>query len=324
MIWWAVAIGGCTCLALCIAAVLLDRGDVDAQRLRLLANVSRLTGLPEYRRAVRRHTVAAVTAIILLAVTFGAAVIAAARPTGLPSTAQRTAASQPEDVMLCVGGASTDRAVGAALRYFADRVQTLTSQRIGLTSPDRRVVPLTRDYQWAAAQFRDYTDSSDRPGRAGGTAATVAYVDYAGDVEDVLALCLTGFPSFDRPTAQRRSIIYIGPASLRAAGETRPTLFTTGAVRDLAQKAQVQINVVRTGPGGARLDDLARQTGGQSFSGDSDVAAHLSEVREHPPAQVAAAQESVEITSAETPDVPLALALTALTALVWWPLAVRR
>ena len=63
--------------------------------------------------------------------------------------------------MLCMGGPPTDPAVGATLRYFADRVKTFGTQRIGLTSPNRRVVPLTRDYQYAAAQFNKYAVASE-------------------------------------------------------------------------------------------------------------------------------------------------------------------
>jgi hypothetical protein len=150
------------------------------------------------------------------------------------------------------------------------------------------------------------------------------YVDYAGDVEDVVAMCVTGFPSQDRETAQRRSVIYVGPASLRVPGERRPTLFTTDAVRDLAQAARVQINIVSTGPGGARLDELARQTGGRSFSGASDVQARLSEIRQHPAAPTVTAHEAAAVRAAETPDVPLVLALVGLLALVLWPLVTRR
>ena len=50
----------------------------ERRRLRLLANVDRLTGLPEYRRAARLRTLSAVVAITLLTVIFGAAVVAAA------------------------------------------------------------------------------------------------------------------------------------------------------------------------------------------------------------------------------------------------------
>lgn len=316
--WWVVAIAGCLGLALCIAAVLLQPMSTERRRVRLLANVGRLTRLPEYRRAARLRTLSAVAAIALLTVTFGASVAAAARPTGLPSATRQSDEIQPEDIMLCMGGPPGDPAVRATLRYFAEQVKTFGTQRIGLSSADRRIVPMTRDYQYAAAQFNYYSAESD----AATWASPVSYVDYAGGVEDVLAMCLTGFPSFDEKAAQRRSLIYVGPGSRRASGETRPTLFTTDAVRDLATEADVQVNVLITGPANGALDALARETGGLSFLVNSTTTADLSEIRDHPPPPTASV--GAEVRSAETPDIPLVLALAALAGLALWPLVVRR
>jgi hypothetical protein len=322
--WWVVVIAGCVGLAICIAAVALVPMDTERRRLRLLANVGRLTQLSEYRRAVRLRTLAAVVSIVLLAVIFTAAVIVAARPTGLPSATRESEAVQPEDIMLCVAGPPTDPTVGAMLRYFAQRAPTFSTERIGLTSPNRRLVPLTRDYQYAAAKFSDYAALAERQGDVISWGSPVTYVDYAGGVEDALAMCLTGFPSFDQKAPQRRSLIYVGPGSLRATDETRPTLFTADAVHDLAQTAGVQINVIHTGSGGGALDALASDTGGRSFSGDPAVAtAQLSEIRKHPP-PTAAADDAALTRSAESPDIPLILALTALVGLVLWPLVVPR
>ena len=63
--------------------------------------------------------------------------------------------------MLCVDGPATDPAASATLRYFAEQVKTFSTQRIGLTSANRRVVPLTRDYQYAAAQFAGHHARGD-------------------------------------------------------------------------------------------------------------------------------------------------------------------
>jgi hypothetical protein len=319
--WWVVAIAGCVGLAICIAAVLMPMGT-GHRRVRLLANVGRLTRLPEYRRAARLRTLSAVVAIVLLTVIFGASVVAAARPVGLPSAARQSEGMQPEDIMLCMGGPPTDPAVRATLRYFADQVKTFSTQRIGLTSVNRRIVPLTRDYQYAAAQLNDFAAASEQPGDAAAWAPAVAYVNYAGGVEDVLALCLTGFPSFDQKAAQRRSLIYVGPGSRRAPEETRPTLFTTNAVRDLVEAGGVQVNVLNTGPENGALEALAWQTGGRSFSANSNTTADLSEVRDHPPPPTASVNTAAR--SIETPDVPLVLALVALAGLVLWPVMVRR
>jgi hypothetical protein len=322
--WWVVAILGCVAMAMCIGAVLLQPMGSERRRLRLLANVGRLTRLPEYRRAARLRTLSAVVALSLLVLAFGAAVVAAARPTGLPSVAQQSNGAQPEDIMLCMGGPSTDPAVGATLRYFAERVKTFSTQRIGLTTHNRRVVPLTRDYQYAAAQFSKYAVASEQSDDAVRWAPAVSYVDYAGGVEDVLAMCLTGFPSFEQKAAQRRSLIYVGSGSPRAPGEARAVLFTADEVRDLAMAADVQVNIITTGASNGALDALARDTGGRSFSGDSGVTAHLAEVRNHPPPPTAPADDATLVKPVETPDIPLLLALAALAGLTLWPLVVRR
>lgn len=309
--WWVVAIAGCLGLAICIGAVLVKPMRTAPRRLRLLANVERLTRLPEYRRAARLRTLSAVVAIVLLTIVFGASVIAAARPTGLPSATRQSQAVQPEDIMVCVGGPPSDPTVRAALRYFAAQVQTFTTQRIGLTTADRRIVPLTRDYQYAAAQFN-----------AAAWPPTAAYVNYAGGVEDVLAMCLTGFPSSEEEVAQRRSLIYVGPGSLRAPGDTRPALFTPGAVFDMAAEGQVQINLLWTDTANGVLDALARANGGRVFPVDSDTTVDLNEIRDHPPPSTGS--QASAVSAVETPDVPIILALVALVGLVLWPLVVRR
>ncbi|MBY0287846.1 MAG: hypothetical protein K2X52_11920 [Mycobacteriaceae bacterium] len=316
--WWVVAIAGCLGLACCIAAVLLKPMRTVRRRLRLLANVDRLTRLPEYRRAARLRTLSAVVAIALLTVIFGAAVVAAARPIGLPSAARQSQEAQPEDIMLCMGGPPSDPEVRATLRHFATEVGNFSTQRIGLTTADRRIVPMTRDYQYAAGRFNTYAGGS---GDAGTWAPALDYVNYAGGVEDVLAMCLTGFPPADQSTAPRRSLIYVGPGSLRTPGDSRPALFTPDGVRDLAQEADVQVNLLFTETDNGALDALARESGGRSFPVNSDANADLAEIRDHPPPSTESQNAAVSVV--ETPDIPLVLALTALTALVMWPLVVR-
>jgi hypothetical protein len=313
--WWVVAIAGCVALAFCIGAVLFRPMDAERRQLRPLANVGRLTTLPEYVRAARIRSSSMVIAMVLLVVVFAAAVIAASRPTGLPSAAGESGAGQPEDVMLCVDGPATDPAASATLRYFAEQVKTFSTQRIGLTSPNRRVVPLTRDYQYAAAQIA---------GAGSGFVAPVSYVDYTQGAEDLLAMCLTGFPGFDQPPeqqgsqAQRRSLIYVGPD----AADRKPALFTADRVKELARTAGVQVNVVLTGSDNGTLAALARDTGGRAFPADADVPAHLADIRANPPAAVPT-DATTPLKPTESPDVPLAVALLAALMLAAWP-AVRR
>lgn len=305
--WWIVAIAGCVALAVCVLAALLWTRAESLGDLRPLANTTRLTRLPAYVRAVRMRVLIACATAVLLVVIFVAAVGAAARPTGLPSATQTSPAAQPEDIMVCVGAPPDDPvyapAVTTTLRWFAGRIPTFGTERIGLTSGNRRVVPLTRDHQYAAAQFGGYA-----VGEGGAPfVAPVAYTDYARNVEDLMALCLTGFPSFDRAAPQRRSLIYIGPQPTIAAGQ----LFTADRVREMAQTAGVQVNVI-TGNEGA-LDGLAADTGGRSYRAGANVTSALDDIRRHPPEAVAVGETQVR--SAETPDILLLVALCAVLVL---------
>lgn len=305
LIWWPVAIVGCLALAACIAAAMLPLRRDRPETLRPLANTRRLTQLPEYTRAARRHLRSSVLVVALLTIAFGAATLASARPTGLPAPGRETAANPPEDIMVCVGGPETDPAVDATLRYFAAAVGEFGTERIGLTSANRRLVPLTRDYQYAAARFA---------GTAAPLVSPVSYTDYAANIEDVLALCLTGFPDTetDADIAPRRSLIYVGPGTL--GGEAGPTLFTAQQVREMAADAGVQINAItdETITGAESLPaELARATGGQVHH-RGDVTAQLSDIRRHPPP--ADADHNTRAASVETPEVLLAAA-ASLTVL---------
>lgn len=308
--WWWVVIVACAALAVVIVAALGPRAE-NTRRLRPLANVNRLTKLPAYVRAMRRRTLLTVAMLALLAVAFGGAVVSAARPTGLPGPARDTAAAQPEDIMVCAGAPTDEAPMAAALRYFAARVPGYDTQRIGLTVPDRRVIPLTRDHQYAATRFADY----------GRTAATppVRYSDYSPTVEDVLALCITGFPSFDRIEPQRRSVIYIGGGQ----SSQRP-LFDVAAVRELAAAAGVQVNAVMTDSDSGLLERLASETGGRYVAPNSNVDASLESIRDNPPPPTAAVGPAARSAAPETPELPIVLALFAVGALLTLPLVVRR
>ncbi len=324
LIWLAVAIAGCIALAICIALVMLHPMDAERRRLRPIANSARLTRLPEYVRARRARTRSAVIAIVLLVVTFAGSVAVAARPTGLPTSASRSEGADPEDVMVCVGAPVADPAVGATLRYFADQMDGFGTARIGLTSPNRRVVPLTRDYQYAKGVFSDYAQPAGQRGDVEAFAPAVSYVDYAESVEDVLGLCITGFPGFDKPSAQRRSLIYVGPGALESPRDGRPSLFTAAQIEDMARHADIQVNALVTGSSSAFLSGLVQDSGGQSFSAGADAAAHAADIRAHPPATRSSESDAVRTASVDSPDVPLVIALTAIMLLTWWPVVQRR
>lgn len=312
--WWVVAMAGCLALAGCVGLAVLRLRQVSRDQLRPLANTQRLTRLPEYRRTAPRRTLTTVAAIVLLLVAFVASVLVAARPTGLPSWVRSAQSSAPEDIMVCVGGPQNSPGVTATLKYFADRITTFGTQRIGLTSANRRIVPLTRDYQYAAARFADYA----QPQGSSSLVAPVAYADYTSSVEDVVAMCLTGLPPFDRTADERRSLIYVGPQDSSAGPAS---LFTADGVADLAHKAGVQVNVLTTGAAAGPMAELAHATGGQAFSADSDVTAHLDQIRKHPPAAPSGAGAA---RSTESPEIPAIVALSAVLVLIALVVARRR
>ena len=306
--WWAAVITGCVALAACVAFALLWPHRNRPGALIPLANTSRLTRLPEYRRARRRHTITVWSAIVLVLVGFCGAVLATARPTGLPSLARRSDAAGPQDIMVCVGAPVTDATVSKALQFFADSVREFRTERIGLTSANRRVIPLTRDYQYAAAQFIAYAHEQRR-NDAEPFVAPVSYTDYVPGVDDLLALCMTGFPAFTTKSTQPRSLVYVGPDT---SAQSDAPMFSGSRLRDLAAAGGIQVNALGVGTGSGSVDALVRDTGGRSYPADADVTAALRDVRSHPPR---ANTRSVTTNPAETPDVAL---LTALLLVAIW------
>lgn len=342
--WWPVAIIGLLGLAVVVAAALLLPIQRQRRHLVLLANTARLTRLPEYARLARARAAAVILTLVLLVLLFGAAVLASARPAGSAWGGAQSEA--PEDIMLCVAAPLTDRVTGEFLGYFAAQATGYGSQRIGLTSPNRRVVPLTRDHQYAAGRFGELAaiglpavgqDSGDTdPARqlavrdaVATFAPQVTYADYAPSIDDQLALCLTGFPAFDEPSAHRRALIYLGPGTIGAPGETRPALFTDQRVMDLAQHAGVQVDALAIGGRAEPLGSIVDATGGQYLSvpPDADTAtmtAHLDAIRAAPP--VAALRGGVDGTGAgrDHPAGPLLAAILAATLLAVALVGVRR
>lgn len=333
--WWAVAIIGLGALVVVVALAVLLPTDRPAGR-RPLANTSRLTRLPEYRAVVRRQTRATAAALGLLTLLFGATVLASARPSG---TLWEADGSTPrDDIMLCTGEPVTNQATGEFLTYFARQATTYGTQRIGLTSSNRRVIPLTRDYQFAAGRFGEYAQASRAQAeadagtlapaealalraRTDGYSPPVEYDDYAPTVADVLALCLTGFPGFESAGDTRRSLIYLGPGALRTPDDSRPSLFTDAQVTEIAQRAGVQINAIATpGRDTESLTTITDVTGGQFFRYDTaDLDADLDAIR-----GAAGREDGLGADRGDSPVLVLVAALALASLLGVSLMAVRR
>ncbi|CAM3173697.1 hypothetical protein BST27_25035 [Mycobacterium intermedium] len=325
--WWPVVAVACACFAATVLLAALLPMTRLRKRLRPLANVARLTRLPEYAKVARLRTWSTIATLILLTVTFGAAAWAGARPAG---ASKGLDATHPEDIMICVGQPVTDAATAELLDYFARQAgDSYQTQRIGLTSVNRRVVPLTRDYQYAAAQFADYARAGAAESAA--FAPRVPYLDYAASVNDSLALCISGFPSFEKRSTHRRSVIYLGPSDLRVAGDRRATLFAGGSVRDLADRAGVQLNVIDTAPSPASgsLLALTEQTGGRYLapdleSGAGAVTKAVNEIRANTPPARLADGAVVEAEFFDAPVLPLAIGMVSAAVLSVTLLMLRR
>lgn len=165
---------------------------------RPVAHSHRLTELPEYQAAVRRHcrwlTVAAVAGGVLMA----AAVVAAARP------AERSAVSPEQrnrDIILCLDASgSMSSADAAVVEVFARLAQGFDGERLGLTVFDSsavQVFPLTDDYDFVQEQLAEAREAFDgAPGSAGFLDGTW---NGAGSslIGDGLASCVQGFPAAD-------------------------------------------------------------------------------------------------------------------------------
>lgn len=317
LMWWPVAILGALCLLGTVAlAVLIPTRRSPGDGL-ALANTYRLSRLPEYRAVLAARTRSTAMVLAVLLALFGATVVASARPSTNQDTDSR------EDIMLCVAEPATSEATGRFLSYFARQAGSYSVTRIGLTSPNRRVVPLTRDYQFAAERFGDYAQISQNPSApppAQPLTAPVEYTDYAPTVADVLALCLNGFPGFPAASETDRSVLYLGPGELRAPGDDRPSLFTDVQVADMARDAGVRIDALATaGRPTNALAAAAERTGGLFLRYDPAAATgQLDQIRA---AQQARGADEQRI---DAPVVVLiaALMLTALLGISL--LAVRR
>jgi hypothetical protein len=303
----------------------------ERRQLRRMANTSRLTRLPEYARLARARFLSMVVAVVLIGLLLGTSVLASARPSGWWWSSAPP--DPPDDIMLCVGEPVTEPVTGEFLTYFAGQARTYGTQRIGLTSPNRRAIPMTRDYQYVASRLGDLSRLSrakadDTPGSAASFTPAVSYVDYASSIEDILALCMTGFPSFDSTSSHRRSLIYLGSGQLREAGETRPSLLTAEQVGAMASKAGIQINALSTSSRNAGpLPSISKSSGGQYFSleGRQDqLSGDLDAIRDKPPTATAQAEEPATSWFGDAPAVPLAVAVVTAMLLCLSLLVLRR
>ncbi|WP_164199399.1 vWA domain-containing protein [[Micrococcus luteus] ATCC 49442] len=294
------------------------RPDPQAnERRRLVANADRLTALPEYQAALRRHrrwlAVAALAAATLLV----SAVAAAARPAELTtiSPGQRN-----RDIMLCLDtSGSMSSADAAVVEVFGVLAKEFDGERVGLTIFDSsavQVFPLTDDYEYVQEQLTLAKDAFDGdPGSAGFLDGT-----WSGRgsslIGDGLASCVNGFPGAGPGGAdsQQRSRSVVLATDNFLSGDPIFTLEQAGV---LAQEAGVRVYALNPGdfdygPGpdqpGATLRAAADASGGAYYALDTpDAVADI--VRRVQEKEAAALQGAPRAVVTDVPDVPLTVAL---------------
>ncbi|MGR0160052.1 vWA domain-containing protein [Paenarthrobacter nitroguajacolicus] len=312
--WWV--------LPLAAAAVLVTGWLYRRRRpqeTRPVAHGERLTDLPEYQQALRRHRTRLALAAVLGAVFLAATATAAARPI------HRTT-EQPEirnrDIVLCldVSGSmtSTDAAIAAV---FEDLAREFDGERIGMVifdSSSVQLFPLTDDYQFAAEQLTQAKDALD--------SGTGSFFDGTWNGEgssligDGLASCIQGFPdandgsSQEGDTQRSRSVVLATDNFL--SGEP---IFTLVEAAALASEKNVKVYALNPGDmdygeqpdqPGAQLRAAAELTGGSYFSLDSPgaVPGIVQKVQETEATSYLAAPQAVV---ADAPAWPLGIALLA-------------
>ncbi len=284
-------------------------------RRRAVANADRLTALPEYQAALRRHrrwlAVAALAAVTLLV----SAVAAAARPVELTTIRPE---QRNRDIMLCLDASgSMSSADSAVVDVFGVLAKEFDGERIGLTIFDSsavQVFPLTDDYEYVQEQLKLAKDAFDgNPGSAGFLDGT-----WSGRgsslIGDGLASCVNGFPGTDPDPAPQRSRSVVLATDNYLSGDPIFTLAQAGA---LAQDAGVKVYALNPGdfdygpgPGqpGATLRAAAEASGGAYYALDTpDAVADI--VRRVQETEAAAMQGAPRAVVSDRPDLPLAVAL---------------
>ncbi|KQR68557.1 hypothetical protein ASF98_07920 [Arthrobacter sp. Leaf337] len=291
--------------------------------LRPVAHGNRLTELPEYQAAVRRHrrwlTVAAVAGGVLMA----AAVVAAARP------AERNTVSPEQrnrDIILCLDASgSMNSADAAVVEVFARLAQGFDGERIGLTVFDSsavQVFPLTDDYDFVQEQLQAAKKAFDgAPGSAGFLDGTW---NGAGSslIGDGLASCVQGFPATDGggPAggggSQERSRSVVLATDNFVSGEP---IFTLPEAAALAKKKVVRVYALNPGDfdygtdpdqPGAELRAAAEGTGGAYYPLDSpDAVAEI--IRKVQSTEATAFTAAPQAVVSDRAEIPLGIALVS-------------
>lgn len=311
MYWWILPLAAA---ALGVASWLYTRRR--PQTTRPIAHGERLTELPAYQQAVRKHRTRLALAVVLGAVFLAATATAAARPT-------HRSTEQPEirnrDIVLCldVSGSmtSTDAAIAAVFQKLATE---FNGERIGMVifdSSSVQLFPLTDDYDYATEQLAHAKEALDSG--AGSFFDGTWNGEGSSLIGDGLASCVQSFPdTADGSHEPRRSRSVVLATDNFLSGEP---VFTLEEAGTLAASKNVVVHALNPGDldygdqpdqPGVQLRATAERTGGTYFTVDSPEAVPgiVQKVQETEATSYRAAPQAVV---ADTPAWPLGTALLA-------------
>ena len=323
MWWWLLPLAAVAAGAAGWAAWRPDR-NANARR-RPVAHADRLTALPQYQAALRRHRRWLAVAALACASLLVSTAVAAARPV-------EVATVRPEqhnrDIMLCLDASgSMSSADAAVLDVFTALAAGFEGERIGLTIFDStaiQVFPLTDDYGYAREQLKLARDAFDgKPGSSGFLDGT-----WSGRgsslIGDGLASCLNSFPRGAYQAGNRtpgrdsgqpprsRSVVLATDNFL--SGDP---IMTLGEAAALAKDRAVRVYALNPGDldygagpdqPGAQLREAAESTGGAYYALDNpDAVPGI--VRGVEETEKAALQGAPRAVASDEPGLPLAAAL---------------
>ena len=317
--WWMIPTALAVAVLTCWAARRRDGSDGSVRRP--VAHGHRLTELPEYQAAVRRHrrwlTVAAVAGGVLMA----AALVAAARP------AERSTVSPEQrnrDIVLCLDASgSMSSADAAVVEVFARLAQGFDGERIGLTVFDSsavQVFPLTDDYDFVQEQLAVAKEAFD--GASGSSGFLDGTWNGAGSslIGDGLASCVQGFPAAEDGaeagaggTVERSRSVILATDNF-VSGDP---IFTLEEAAVLAKEKDVRVYALNPGDydygtdsdqPGAQLRTAAEGTGGAYYPLDSPEAVQ-DIIRKVQSTEATAFKAAPQAAVADRAEIPLGIAL---------------
>ena len=317
--WWMIPV------ALLLAAVTYwvarrrDRSGTSVRRP--VAHSRRLTELPEYQAAVRRHRRWLTVAVVAGGVLMAAAVVAAARP------AERSTVNPEQrnrDIILCLDASgSMSSADAAVVEVFARLAQGFDGERLGLTVFDSsavQVFPLTDDYDFVQEQLAEAKGAFD--GASGSAGFLDGTWNGAGSslIGDGLASCVQGFPAADNgePGAggKERSRSVILATDNFVSGDP---IFTLEQAAVLAKEKNVRVYALNPGDydygtdpdqPGAQLRTAAEGTGGAYYPLDNPEAVQ-DIIRKVQSTEATAFKSAPQAAVTDRAELPLGIALVS-------------